>query len=497
MPEIKYLNLPEIAGRVSDIRSAGQRRKLTRMQIEDVEAGRATTKTRKNIMAEFYDPPGTKSAVPGQDVSVNAMGGYDWQGASAALAAKGDIKGALETAKAGREAKRSAADLKIKLLQASAAEREQVMSNLNLLGRLSQEGISKYEQAKNGGRTHDQAIEDMDEWYDSAGEQLIKLGVSASDIPQKFDPVKARGAMALVNEAGAVDIAYKKAQTEKLRAETRGEITGAKATDIDDFVADAVAEAKRQGFELTPGERNKARLQFKRAQAEETRATKWAEKSVDLATVEKIKYNGELGKQLAIIATAADVSKAKGETTPVEKRETAQARMSGILANIANHYIKLDSMGAIVNIDNPSLSNVSARMRASTIGQAFENALGTNAQSIRRAINNAKPLIINYVRQASEMGARGLDSEKELEFYLQAATDEKADIQSNMSAIIVLDEAYGDGELGTLFERFIDPSLLQRLRQEGDVIRGDDLGETQIVPRGTIRRYNPATGRIE
>lgn len=217
---IKYLNLPDIAGRVSDIRSAGQRRRLVGMQIEDIEGERATKKTRKNVMAEYYDPPGTKSIEPGQDVAGNAMGGYDWQGAAAALAAKGDIKGSLATSKAGREAKRSAADLKIKLLQADEAERDKVMKNLTLLGRLSRQGLAMYDKAIASGRTDDQAIQDMDEWYDSAGEQLINLGISASDIPQKFDPVKARGALALVGEAGALDIEKKKVGIAKTREET-------------------------------------------------------------------------------------------------------------------------------------------------------------------------------------------------------------------------------------------------------------------------------------
>ena len=55
------------------------------------------------------------------------------------------------------------------------------------------------------------------------------------------------------------------------------------------------------------------------------------------------------------------------------------------------------------------------------------------------------PLLINEIRQASKMGARGLDSVKELEFYLQAATDEKQDLQSNLDAIKILDMAYGLG----------------------------------------------------
>jgi hypothetical protein len=41
------------------------------------------------------------------------------------------------------------------------------------------------------------------------------------------------------------------------------------------------------------------------------------------------------------------------------------------------------------------------------------------------------------------MGARGLDSNKELEFYIQAATDPARDIQANRAALQVLENAYG------------------------------------------------------
>jgi hypothetical protein len=74
--------------------------------------------------------------------------------------------------------------------------------------------------------------------------------------------------------------------------------------------------------------------------------------------------------------------------------------------------------------------------------------------------------MLNEIRQASEMGARGLDSEKELEFYLAATTDEKTELHSNLAAAIVLDEAYGDGQVKDLIRSLLGDGAVERLTNE-------------------------------
>jgi hypothetical protein len=258
------------------------------------------------------------------------------------------------------------------------------------------------------------------------------------------------------------------------------ELPLATPTDIDDFIARADEEATRTtGVGLTPGAKNKAALEFKRAQAVEVRANKFAEANVDIATAGQIAQNKERGVNLARIASAGELAKAKGEITPVQKIDRAKIRMQGNLAKLANHFLDLDSLNAIVNTDNPSFDNILASAKSSSLGQAFGTVLGTNAQSIRNSIKKLKPLLIQDIRQSTDMGARGLDSEKELEFYLQAVSDEKTDIQSNIAAIVVLDEAFGRGEVAAQLRELTDESLISRISQEGQLILG---GETRIPP---------------
>jgi hypothetical protein len=279
------------------------------------------------------------------------------------------------------------------------------------------------------------------------------------------------------------------------------------STDIDDFVVDANAESVRvSGKPLTPGQRNEARLQIKRAQASEVSVNRFAVRNADAATAELIKRNETLGIKFAEIETVAALIQAKGEITPEAKKSAAKARMSGSLSTLTNHYLNLDSTGAILNVENKTFDNVMAAVRSSTVGQQFGRITGTNEQSIRNSIKKLKPLLIQDIRQATDMGARGLDSEKELEFYLQAATDEKTDIQSNIAAIIVLDQAYGSGMIAEKLLPLTSPSLISSFSERGKVIlegsektnsRKEKITTPSAVeppPENRVLTYDPATG---
>jgi hypothetical protein len=161
-------------------------------------------------------------------------------------------------------------------------------------------------------------------------------------------------------------------------------------------------------------------------------------------------------------AVAIPGSKAAGELSPKEKTASAKSRVSGNLGTLADHYRKLDKLSAAVNVEKSTIDNVLASLRASDFGQALGRFAGTDEQSVRNMINSMRPTLVNDIRQASEMGAKGMDSEKELEFFLQAATDPKRDLQSNMAALKVLDNAYGLGDL----DISIDQSVTDGLNQE-------------------------------
>jgi len=150
----------------------------------------------------------------------------------------------------------------------------------------------------------------------------------------------------------------------------------------------------------------------------------------------------DLAAKKELETTKADVI-GGGKITPKAKKADAQKRVSGVLNDLKAHYEELDKLGGIIDTEESTLSNIGARIGSSGLGQAVGRATGTKEQEIRDMINNSRPLLINFIRQASEMGARGLDSQKELEFYLQAATDPQRSIQANLNAIKVLEKAYG------------------------------------------------------
>lgn len=275
---------------------------------------------------------------------------------------------------------------------------------------------------------------------------------------------------------------------------TQQETPQATPTDIDDFVADGVAQYKidNDGNAPPPGFKNDLRLQFKRAQAEEVGAVKMAEREAVADTAEKISFNEKLGARLAEIQTEPAKVAAAGEITPEETKRRARVSVGGSLKALAGHYLNLDSMGAIVNTDKTSFENIVASLESSTLGQAAGKALGTEAQSIRNSINMIKPTLVQDIRKATEMGVRGMDSQKELEFYLQAATDEKRDIQANIGALLVLDQKYGDGTIAEVLKGKVNPAHIKRLEQEAGTAASEAL-----PPGAKYGGINPETMKME
>lgn len=152
--------------------------------------------------------------------------------------------------------------------------------------------------------------------------------------------------------------------------------------------------------------------------------------------------------------------RASKEVEDIAKRE-AQGRVSENLRTLSEYYDALDEMGAAINVERSTADNIVSSISASGPGQVVGRAMGTEAQSIRNRIGSMQPLLIQEIRKATEMGARGLDSNRELSFYLQAATDPTRDIQSNKAAIKVLDTAYG---LGTGID--VAPEAVEQVESE-------------------------------
>lgn len=230
-------------------------------------------------------------------------------------------------------------------------------------------------------------------------------------------------------------------------------------------------------------------------------------KMVDVRDPESIKDARAAGYRPGKLVTEKPLTEAARK---VSAAITARGKVTGELKELTGLYGVLDAAGEIVSAEKSITSNVMAWAKASTPGQAVSKMTGTVAQSIRNRVNSMRPLLINDIRKASEMGAKGMDSEKELAFYLQAATNPKLDVQSNYAAIKVLDEAYGDGSFGG--GGALDANALRRIFMEsgGDEEKaieyfgemtaiGESLSGFIKTPsqQNIITVRNPTTGEME
>jgi hypothetical protein len=107
--------------------------------------------------------------------------------------------------------------------------------------------------------------------------------------------------------------------------------------------------------------------------------------------------------------------------------------------------------------------------------------MGTEAQAIRDKINTNQPNLINAIRQDTGMSAKAMETNRELQFYLQATGDPTRDVKSNLAALQVINDSYGLGS-----GRFADPAEVEKLKAEmsknlnpnkQNAIGGNDLFE--------------------
>lgn len=171
------------------------------------------------------------------------------------------------------------------------------------------------------------------------------------------------------------------------------------------------------------------------------------------------------------------------QTDPAEvSKKEGKKKFGNLLSGMVGNYLALDQSGGMVNPNNSISQNIAARLTATDIGQALTGAAGQQAQSIRARINNAKPLLIQLIRQSTGMSQKAMDTNAELNFYLQAASDPKLDLFSNLVALDTLDTQYGDGDV---LDRMLagNPELLNS-------VRGGKISSGTTKPSAALPTWN-------
>lgn len=126
-------------------------------------------------------------------------------------------------------------------------------------------------------------------------------------------------------------------------------------------------------------------------------------------------------------------------------KEAGQAILTGALTDLHDAHTRLQSQGAYVSPDRTWWRNSFERFSGSDIGQFIAGYAGTEAQNQRDEVEQIRPLVMAGIKKATGLTGKELDSNRELQFYLAAATDVTRSKEANMAAIQRLDRMYGGG----------------------------------------------------
>ena len=191
-----------------------------------------------------------------------------------------------------------------------------------------------------------------------------------------------------------------------------------------------------EGFRPAPPRQRPAtaRRQFRTLSAEEVAQLGYPEGSVIQQTSD--------GQLVEVRTPGAD--------SPTERREArtmaeGRRRVNTSLRRATQLYADLERLDAVPTPEGGALQNVPAFVaRGIPGGDAFLGALGREGAQRVQELEGIRPQILSAVAQATGMSSRQMDSNRELQFYLQAATNPTRDVVANYAALYALAQNFGD-----------------------------------------------------
>lgn len=156
-------------------------------------------------------------------------------------------------------------------------------------------------------------------------------------------------------------------------------------------------------------------------------------------------------------------------------KQKGREQLSDDLQSLAGSYRSLKEGGGAVSTQQGTLANIGAKLAGTGLGQFIGSAVGTENQAQRDTIEAMRPMLMQSIKAATGMSAQQMNSDADVRLMMKITSDPNSSIEANMAILDKLDKKFGLG------------------------IGISQPGET-LAPKsttGTIKRFNPATGRIE
>ena len=177
--------------------------------------------------------------------------------------------------------------------------------------------------------------------------------------------------------------------------------------------------------------------------------------------------NSERGQALGVTRPGYQVS-SRGNVREVvaevdDPLAEGKERLDATVREAANLYARLDVQGGVPSEQRGARSNAgNALARGIPGADTVLGAFGNENANLSLRVGALQADLLNGIRQATGMSARAMDSDRELQFYLQTATQPQRDVMANYGALYAIDRRYG---LGGAVEDVIPPEDFEEVQR--------------------------------
>jgi hypothetical protein len=156
----------------------------------------------------------------------------------------------------------------------------------------------------------------------------------------------------------------------------------------------------------------------------------------------KVYKGGSLGDIGVMGVSGKEPSAAKRQ----EMAETGKDLLKNELDSLRSSYEFLNKKTAIPSTARGSLENIKSTVQSSNAGQMVGRAVGTEEASARDVVKSARLRLLNAIRNATGMSARSIDSNVELQTWLDSLTNPNMGYETNMKILQSIEDTYLHGK---------------------------------------------------
>jgi hypothetical protein len=161
-----------------------------------------------------------------------------------------------------------------------------------------------------------------------------------------------------------------------------------------------------------------------------------------MLTVDARRYAGGGVGSPGVIGTS-------GKAAPIaaadQKKMEGNAQLQTILDTLQTAYADLDAKRAIPSEQRGAISNAWNYLASTGVGQVAGRVAGTQAQTQRDVIQNARNLLFTAVKNATGKTSGELNSNVEFRTWIDALTDPSRSIQANQAILENLEKFVASG----------------------------------------------------